>query len=42
MENDNGVRGWSGGLGAEIKRNGGGPVSRWLREEVRSGESSCK
>jgi 14-3-3 protein epsilon len=40
MENDNGVRGWSRELRAETKRQGGRPVSRWLREESGGGGSS--
>ncbi|MCI97546.1 hypothetical protein A2U01_0118847, partial [Trifolium medium] len=33
MENDNGSRGWSGELRADLRRPRGRLTSRWLREE---------
>jgi hypothetical protein len=38
MEHDDGVRGWSADLRAEMRRQGGRLASRWLREE-RGGRS---
>ncbi|GAU14523.1 hypothetical protein TSUD_250650 [Trifolium subterraneum] len=33
MEQDDGIRGWSAEIRADPRRQGGRPVSRWLREE---------
>lgn len=39
MQDDDGVRGWSGELKAENRRFGGGPSSRWLKDDSDGGES---